>query len=499
VFSDGYCHGQATCPATAPDAVPANAYVPGWPVKVGIFDAEVLPTVGSGIDTAPALISFTCPVNNQPGLKVGLSANNGPSYVFQSDGNSCFGKGADGHDRALGGTLTVGGDTTDPVGASAFGLTAFGDLNGNGDIVLVTPTTGLIKAVDVILADHQINAQNQITAWSLTTPPSGCAGVTCVAPFHTGFPHYVNDLQFLAGPAIADLTGNGQQEILQGSATSDFRAVQPNGLDLPGWSKNTGDWIVDTPAVGMVGNGGHRRVVTLTRDGRLFLWDSAAGPCAGASWPKARHDLWNSGEFETDAARPSTILDLGGTRNGSSATLSLTAPSADLLCGNVSGYEVRYSTSGPITDKNWAQATLVAASNTQVSSAPNRNPLETLARKLGLVSGAEAAGPAAAGQPQQINVGGLPGGGNLWIAVQAVNGAGRTHGNLGAISNYVLFNSSSGSGNGGPGNGGPGSGGPLSPTGALPNTAGNQPGIVILLGLALLALLLVRKRTHPLR
>jgi hypothetical protein len=170
LFSDGYCHGQQTCPATPPDAVPANAYVPGWPIKVGIFDAEVLPTVGSGIDTAPALINFTCPVSNQPGLKVGISANNGPSYVFQSDGNSCFGKGGDGHDRALGGTLTVGGDTTDPVGASAFGMTAFGDLNGNGDISLVTPTIGLIKAVDVILADHQINAQNQITAWSLTTP-----------------------------------------------------------------------------------------------------------------------------------------------------------------------------------------------------------------------------------------------------------------------------------------------------------------------------------------
>jgi len=34
--------------------------------------------------------------------------------------------------------------------------------------------------------------------------------------------------------------------------------------------------------------------------------------CAAASWPKARHDLWNSGEYETVAGRPSTILDLAG-------------------------------------------------------------------------------------------------------------------------------------------------------------------------------------------
>jgi LPXTG-motif cell wall-anchored protein len=155
---------------------------------------------------------------------------------------------------------------------------------------------------------------------------------------------------------------------------------------------------------------------------------------------------------------------------------------------------VRYSTSGPITDKNWAQATLVSPSNAQVSAAPNQNPLEAMARKLGLVSSADAAGPAAGGQPQQIALTGLPAGGNLWIEVQAVNGASRSGGNLGAISNNVSFNTSSGSGNGGSGNGGSSGAGPLSPTGTLPNTAGSQSGTVILLGLALLASLLVRRR-----
>ena len=487
VFSDGYCHGLASCPATAPDAVPANAYVPGWPIKLGIFDAQVLPTVGSGMDTAPALINFTCPVDNQPGLKVGISANNGPSYVFQSNGKSCFGQGPDGHDRALGGTLTNGPNSSDPVGASAFGMTAFGDLNGNGDISLVTPTTGLIKALDVILAAHQLNAQNQITAWTLTTPPSGCQGVTCVAPFHSGFPTYVNDLQFLSGPAIADLTGDGRQEILQGSATSDFRAVQPNGIDLPGWSKNTGDWTVDTAVVGMFGSGTHKRVATLTRDGRVFMWESTAGPCAAASWPKARHDLWNSGEYETVAGRPSTILDLNGQRTGGAATLTLTAPFAELMCGNASGYEVRYSTSGPITDQNWGSTTLVPAGNIQVSLGESGNPFSVIARRLGLMSEAQAAGPAAGGQAQQITIQGLPSGGKVWVEVQAINDAGRQAGNLGAISNNVLFDTGTGSGT--PLGSGPGSSGTIgAPGGSLPNTAaGSQADVIILLGLALLA------------
>lgn len=451
VFSDGYCHGLASCPATPPDAVPANAYVPGWPVKVGIFDAEILPTVGSGIDTAPALINFNCPVDNQPGLKVGLSADVGPSYVFQSNGKSCFGQ-QNGHDRALGGTLQPGtGDSTDIMAASAFGMTAFGDLNGNGDIALVTPTTGLLKAADVILAAHQLGAQNQVTAWSLTTPPSGCSGVTCVPPVHAGFPHYMNDLQFLSGPAIADLNGDGHQEIVQGSATDDLRAVQSNGTDLPGWSKNTGDWTADTPTVGMVGTGTHKRVASLTRDGRLFLWNTDAGPCDAASWPQARHDTWNSGEYETDAARPSTITDLGGSHTGDTATLTLTAPHADLLCGDVSGYEVRYSTTGPITAANWAQATRVAT---------------------------DAIAPVAAGQPQSLTVHGLPTSGRFWVEVQAVNHAGRAGGNLGAISNNVIFNSDAGPGSS--------TGGPVaSPGGGLPNTgAGAETNLLMLLGLA---------------
>ena len=432
VFSDGYCHGLQTCPATPPDAVPANAYVSGWPAKVGIFNKEVLPTVGSGVDTAPALISFTCPVNNQPGLKVGVSSNNGPSYVFQSDGKSCFGQsnGTDGntHDRALGGTLqpgAPGSDSQDFVAASAFGMNVFGDLNGKGDISLITPTIGLIKAVDVILADHQLNAQNHITAWSLTQPKPGCQGATCVPPFHNGFPHYMNDLQFLAGPAIADITGagDGRQQILMGSASSDFRAVQPDGTDLPGWSKNTGDWTVATPAVGTVGTVPRQRVASLTRDGRLFLWETTAPACSPASWPKARHDIWNSGEYETKAGRPATILDLGGRRSGGSATLAFTAPHGDLMCGDPTGYEVRYSTTGPITDGNWSRATLS--------------------------HGAQLSSVAPAGQQQQIIVSGLPSSGRLWVEVQATNDASRVGHNLGAISNNLSFGGGSGGTEGG--------------------------------------------------
>jgi len=133
----------------------------------------------------------------------------------------------------------------------------------------------------------------------------------------------------------------------------------------------------------------------------------------------------------------------------------------------------------------------LGALTTQVSAAHSDNPLVALGRRLGLVSDAEAAGPAAGGQAQQITVRGLPQGGNVWVEVQAVNGAARQGGNLGAISNSLLFNASSGSGTSGgsgPGGSGPGSSGTVTAPGqSLPNTsAGSQAGVIILLGLALL-------------
>ena len=174
----------------------------------------------------------------------------------------------------------------------------------------------------------------------------------------------MDDLQFFAGPAIADLSGErARRRSISGSAVSDVRAVTPAGAELPGWSKNTGGWVVETPAVGTVGTDQNQKVAVMDREGTLFLWQSTANACSGASWPRFKHDNWNSGNYATVAGRPATISDLSQTQTGSTVTLTFTAPHGTLFCGNASGYQVRYSASGPITDATWGQATLAGATN----------------------------------------------------------------------------------------------------------------------------------------
>jgi hypothetical protein len=145
----------------------------------------------------------------------------------------------------------------------------------------------------------------------------------------------------------------------------------------------------------------------MTREGTLFAWETTAPACAGASWPKYKHDIWNTGEYETKAGRPATIQDLTASMSGSSATLHFTVPHGYLFCGNPTSYEVRYSTTGPIDDGNWAAA--------------------TLATPTGVV-------PGTPGQQQTLTVPNVPSG-PLWFVVQAVNDATRGSGNLAAISN----------------------------------------------------------------
>jgi len=416
VYSDGTDHAAQSCNG-AGHGVPTQAYVCNWPVKVVKFDEELLPYVGSGVDTPPAIMpaaDLSCPGDATAGDRVGVFTSDGPPYIFAGDGRSCYGQGVNSSGRSADRVLDTngvssGGNTTDSPYLEAVGNAAFGDLTGTGDFVLVAPTAGIVRSADVVLTDHQLGAQDAVTAWSLAgVAPNG-------EPHpHAGFPHFVNDLQFLTGPAIADLSGTGAQEVVEGSATSDLRAVTAAGVELPGWSKNTGGWTIATPGVGTVGTDQHQKVASLTREGTLFLWETTAPACSGASWPRYKHDVWDTGNFGTDAGVPATIEDLHVTQSGATVTLTFTAPHGDLFCGNASGYEVRYSSSGPIDDFNWPQATLAGPANAN-----------------GCVYTPQPA--SAAGQLETITLTGCPST-PLSFDVQAFNAGSRQGGNLGAIS-----------------------------------------------------------------
>jgi hypothetical protein len=430
VLSPGNSRLYAIKPGGDPDGVGgASPFVNGWPVKVAILGTETLPVVGEGMTGAPVLSEFACP-SGGAGPKVGAISAVGPAYVFNADGTGCYGK-AGGTDITLQSDAALSPTTSDRPAIPAFGQPLFAPGFGGAGMTFAAPATGLKRALDVGLNEYQMEGQDMVAAWVAESP----GGV-----MRPGFPARVNDLQFLSGPAVADIDGapGGGEEMIAGSAHNDLAAYTAAGAAPVGgkWPKTTSDWMVTTPLTGSFGtldvdDSAKKTVVAITRAGTLFAYDTPAGACAPGSWPKFHHDNANSGDSRRDATSPGKPFEA----TYADGRLTFRAPGDDLLCGTAKSYEVVASDSA-ITGASFSGG----------------DP----------VSGAPA--PAAAGDHQVFDV---PAG-KRFVALRAVDEQGnvgrpvvvdRTAPN-GGLGDAGAPSGPSEPGAGGPGTGGPGTGGP---------------------------------------
>lgn len=323
--------GQLTC---AGGKCQSSAYESGWPVKIGIIDQGLLPDVGEGINGSPVVAPVTC-ASGGAGMKIGLSPDAGPGYVLNRDGSSCYGA-TGGQDNTL--SLDAGNGVDHPAFA-AVGYPAFGTLDGS-TVSIFDQGAGTVRALDVAVNGQQKGGQNFILGWNAST-----------GQFSTGYPAVVNDLGFLTGETVGDITGHAPaQEVLGGTASLDVQAFDAQGQPASGaWPKLTGDWLVATPTLGSFGSldytsAARKDVVTITRSGTLAVYTTPAGACSPSSWPNWHHDIANSGDYTRDAVPPGVPLSA----QVSGDQLSFTSPGNDLMCGTPASYEV-VSASGPFT------------------------------------------------------------------------------------------------------------------------------------------------------
>jgi hypothetical protein len=119
--------GTMTCSA---GKCSSDAFEPGWPVKIGIIDAGLLPDVGEGINGSPVAAPLDCPFGGS-GLKIGVTPDGGPAYILNADGTSCYGT-----DPTSGKYNTLETDAKSGIGQydhptfAAVGYPAFGSFNG---------------------------------------------------------------------------------------------------------------------------------------------------------------------------------------------------------------------------------------------------------------------------------------------------------------------------------------------------------------------------------
>ncbi len=356
-------------------------FLPGWPAKVGIIDAGLLPDVGEGVNGSPVVARFSCP-SGGVGEKIGVTPDAGPAYVFNADGSSCYGR-SNGKDNTLETDIALSAGKYDTPVYAAVGYPAFGTLDGR-TISFFAPVTGIIRALDVVAPEYQ-GGQDFIGAWDPTRS---------TAQFRTGFPAEVNDLQFLTGQAVGNVLGGAGQQVIGGTASLDLAAFNAGGAPASSaWPKLTGDWTVATPTLGSFGtldtsSAAHKVVVSITRSGTLSVYKTPASACSPSSSPRFHHDDANSGDYSRDAVPPG--VPMNGRISG--RTLSFTAPGGDLLCGRAASYQL-VTSAHRITPQRFARAKRLSVTLT----------------------------PGAAGTPQQVV---LPRALGAYVAIRAVDAAG---------------------------------------------------------------------------
>src|SRR5262249_5759049 len=151
------------------------------------------------------------------GQKIGVTPDAGPGYVLNADGSSCYGSVAGAY-QALETDASAGTGKVDTPTFPAVGEPSFGTLDGT-TINMFAPVSGLLRALDVVAPDYQRGSQDFTASWSAST-----------GQFSPGFPAVNNDLSFITGQVVGDITGNAPaQEVVAGTASQDLEAYNATG------------------------------------------------------------------------------------------------------------------------------------------------------------------------------------------------------------------------------------------------------------------------------
>ena len=213
---------------------------------------------------------------------------------------------------------------------ASLGGGALGRMGGAGSgLSFAMGATGLRRLLDVVLPEQQLLAEDHIGVWATTT-----------GLFEPGFPAAMNDLQFFGTPAFADVTGDGEAEVLAGSAMYDLAAYSALGLPAAGFPKHTGGWSVSTPGLGDIDGDGLLEVALATREGNLFVWRTAGSACQAVEWPKSGHDLRNTSTYGVDVDPPAAVAAPTLTRELDELVVRFTGTGDDGSCGAASAYRV---------------------------------------------------------------------------------------------------------------------------------------------------------------
>jgi PKD repeat protein len=204
-----------------------------------------------------------------------LDGDGRPEVVAASFGGSVFAWHADS-------TPVAGWPQTTRSGVWAFPVLA--DLDGDGS--------------PEVIVEFGFLYYDQVYAWRAdgTTLPGW--------PNSNGTQGYVQ-----GAPAVGDLDGDGELEVLAGSYDGYLYAWRAGGQSVPGWPQSASDTIASSPALADLDGDGHLEVVVGCYDHHVYAWRCDTTTPDVKPWPMRNHDPARTGLYRF----PAPLVDFEGT------------------------------------------------------------------------------------------------------------------------------------------------------------------------------------------
>jgi hypothetical protein len=247
-------------------------FLAGWdPVEVPLLRDVLLPTLATGVQMTPALVD----VNRDGDMEVILYGVTG-SGIFLLDHRP------GGAPAVLAKYSLMPGTDSEFQGTSFLaspGSPIVTDTNSDGEMELYAPLLPLRMLTMRTSPGIPLDVPPVLGGWNIRPSAVGATSV----PMIPSYPRRMEDLTVLGAPIAADVDADGSKEILLGSGGYLLHAFRTAGGEAEGFPKFTGGWVFSAPSVGDLDGDGRQELVSVTREGFLFVWRLRKGLLARSS------------------------------------------------------------------------------------------------------------------------------------------------------------------------------------------------------------------------
>ena len=244
--------------------------IAGFPVQIPLIRDTLLPTVGTGIPTAPLIADF-----DRDGVKeILIHGFAGKAYIVTLDGHI---------KSSLSIEIPDSSPTKDQAMITGFGHPAIGDIFGNNMLSPIVFGTSSKMLVSMALGGKRIVFNHMVGAWDAVT-----------GKMASGYPRITDDLPLIPAPATADLDNDGKDNIVVGSGGYFVHAYATEG-EIAGFPAFTGGWMMGTPSIGDIDGDGLLEIAGTTREGYVFMWKTSGRANGKKTWPTFKGNARRTG------------------------------------------------------------------------------------------------------------------------------------------------------------------------------------------------------------